>query len=878
MRLHRLALRDFRGIGEREVRFADEGVTVVEGRNEAGKSSMIEALDMLLKYRDSSKSAAVRSIMPSGRDVGSEVEAEISCGKWHFTYFKRFNKQPATTLTVLEPTPEQLTGRDAHDRVDEILDSTVDRALFDALKLLQSGTDPALTDLSAAAALSRALDRVASGGGDPAGSSDASDAVDTEDDTVLLDAVTEEYGRYHTLKQGKPTGELATATARSTAAGERYERLRRAREVLDDDIERLREAVSRRGELQRAAELLRADQEQVDTVWQAAQAVLSKVADAAQNVGHRRTALTLAERVLDERTDIRRQRAAAAAEAADLDEQLAGIVADAARALSEATALESELYSARKVLDSLREQLSAARHAQKRERLTAEVAELTDKLDKLAGLGAELDAVDGELATHTVDAEVAAAAQALAGRIDVARGRLEAASATLRVEMLGDLPVTVDGAAVGNGDAAEFVAVADRVIEADGVVRVTVRRSVDTRSLAEELDRLQWSAQNLCDTHGLTDLSQATAKAAARTDLAHKRALICERRDGLLKWKTVAEIRDWRDVVRAELDGLPEAEASQQESVDDLVEAERAQADLVGRAYAAAVRRRSEASALGERQESLSARRDRAGKQVDDLDARLAELVFALPDDEATEAARRARDDLKAALEAQTRLAAQAAELDAAGIELRREQIARDIAHGDAELDAVGHLITELSTKLEVYRSESRLDEFDEAQAEWEEACAVLRRVTRRAEAAKLLYETLTRARLASRAKYADPFTRRLDQLGAIVFGDSVRFDVDDDLNVVSRTVDGVTVPRDDLSGGAKEQLGLLSRLACASLVDRADGVPVIIDDALGYSDPDRIAAMASVLTEAGRDAQVIVLTCSPQRYADVRDAHVVTV
>ncbi|MFZ2240923.1 MAG: AAA family ATPase, partial [Gordonia amarae] len=291
MRLHRLALRDFRGIGEREVRFADEGVTVVEGRNEAGKSSMIEALDMLLKYRDSSKSAAVRSIMPSGRDVGSEVEAEISCGKWHFTYFKRFNKQPATTLTVLEPTPEQLTGRDAHDRVEEILDSTVDRALFDALKLLQSGTDPALTDLSAAAALSRALDRVASSGGDPAGSRGASDPVETEDDTVLLDTVTEEYTRYHTLKQGKPTGELATATARSTAAGERYERLRRGREVLDDDIERLREAVSRRGELQRAAELLRADQEQVDTVWQAAQAVLSKVADAAQNVGHRRTVL-----------------------------------------------------------------------------------------------------------------------------------------------------------------------------------------------------------------------------------------------------------------------------------------------------------------------------------------------------------------------------------------------------------------------------------------------------------------------------------------------------------------------------------------------------------------------------------------------------------
>ncbi|HQV19737.1 MAG TPA: hypothetical protein PLC22_15665, partial [Gordonia sp. (in: high G+C Gram-positive bacteria)] len=279
-----------------------------------------------------------------------------------------------------------------------------------------------------------------------------------------------------------------------------------------------------------------------------------------------------------------------------------------------------------------------------------------------------------------------------------------------------------------------------------------------------------------------------------------------------------------------------------------------------------------------ERQESVAARRTRVGAQIDELDTRLAELVFALPDEDAEAAVERSRQELQSARDEQNRFDAEAAELDAEGLELRREQISRDIAHGTAELDAVGHLITELSTKLEMYRGESRLDEFDEAQAEWEDACAGLRRVTRRAEAARLLHETLTRTRLESRAKYADPFTRRLDKLGAIVFGDTVRFDVDDDLNVVSRTVDGVTVPRDALSGGAKEQLGLLSRLACATLVDQADGVPVIIDDALGYSDPDRIVAMASVLTEAARDAQVIVLTCSPHRYADVHNAHVVTV
>ena len=94
MRLHRLRVKDFRGVAEREVVFADSGVTVIEGENEAGKSSMVEALDLLLTTRANSSKAQVRAVQPAGRDVGSEVFAEISCGDYRFEYFKRFNKTP----------------------------------------------------------------------------------------------------------------------------------------------------------------------------------------------------------------------------------------------------------------------------------------------------------------------------------------------------------------------------------------------------------------------------------------------------------------------------------------------------------------------------------------------------------------------------------------------------------------------------------------------------------------------------------------------------------------------------------------------------------------------------------------------------------------
>ncbi len=58
-----------------------------------------------------------------------------------------------------------------------------------------------------------------------------------------------------------------------------------------------------------------------------------------------------------------------------------------------------------------------------------------------------------------------------------------------------------------------------------------------------------------------------------------------------------------------------------------------------------------------------------------------------------------------------------------------------------------------------------------------------------------------------------------------------------------------------------------MTQLAGASLVAKEDTVAVIIDDALGFTDADRLAKMGAVLDTVGGDGQVIVLTCSPHRY-----------
>jgi glucose-6-phosphate 1-dehydrogenase len=160
MRQHRLAVRNFRGTPERSVAFAERGVTVVEGPNESGKSSLAEALDLLLGYQAHSKAQAVRRVQPAGEDVGSEVTAELSCGPYRFTYSKRFNREHATTLTIHEPEPEQLTGGAAHDRVAALLAEHVDEALWRALRIVQD-VPLEQADLSAQSSLAAALESLA---------------------------------------------------------------------------------------------------------------------------------------------------------------------------------------------------------------------------------------------------------------------------------------------------------------------------------------------------------------------------------------------------------------------------------------------------------------------------------------------------------------------------------------------------------------------------------------------------------------------------------------------------------------------------------------------------------------------------------------------
>ena len=864
MKLHRLRLSHFRGITEREIIFPEVGVTVVEGANEAGKSSMIEALDLLLEVRSDSKSGKVRAVAPSGLDVGSVVEADISCGPYRFTYTKQYNRGARTELVIDEPVREQLSGRAAHERVCAILDERVDAGLFKALRLLQAG-DPVVGELSSSAALSRALDTAAgttSSGTDPG-----------SDDSALLDAVRAEYERYFTAAQGRPARELAAATADVERAQARHTELAAAMDQVTADAARLETLTTTRRELANSLEMAKV--ELASLTEQREQAVgLQRRHDEA------RTEMRSLHNELQSLDREKDQRVAACKRVSDcehtIDVTIRAVdhvrgVADTRRV--ELTCLDRDMEDARLAEARAAEEVAAARAAAKNNALRTRRDEIAALLERVGSLREQLTAARRQVAAVISDHDDLDIAEDLAQRVTIARAESRSAAAFVSVTKLGDHAITVDGVDTAT---TEFALTEGTVVEVDGVVRVAVAPGAESATLAGRLAGAERALAGFLDERGVADVAELRAQVRRRERASDA---VDSVRSQLA---AVLGDRD-EDTLRAELAELTSRIDAQSTTTAtaDVEEAER-RADAASVRLAGVTQQRaevqSELRSLDNEHRILDERLVQLRADRDDLQDQHHQLCDDRTDEALDERRVAIVEHIAQAEKAMARAARDIDEADPETLELHYANVSALVEHAEPRLAGLGTEIAELRTRIEIRRDDGQLDQLHLAASELEAAQGVLERVRVRAQAAELLLHTLQRHRDNTRRRYVQPFTDQVLRLGKVVFGSSLGVGIDEELRITTRTLDGVTVDHDALSGGAKEQLGIISRLACAMLVDPADGVPVIIDDALGYTDPERLASMGAVLGHAGRNSQVIVLTCTPQRYQGVGGAHLVAV
>ncbi len=876
MKLHRLTLENFKGVASRTVTFPDRGVIVLEGANEVGKTSMIEAFDLLLTEKDRSRKASVRAVQPVGMDVGSAVEAEVSTGGYRLRYRKQWMKRPATELEILQPRHEQLVGDAAHDRVLQILDETMDRSLWDALRFMQAAplTQAEFGDSTVLAA---ALD----------GAAGQSQDAGTQGDS-LVGAAEQEYLKYFT-RTGRVSGEYRTATEALAAARDSVER---ARSDLDQVTEDVHGHTRVTAELTRSREQVAAGSDELTTLraeWEAAQELQTRVdrADRAAEEArrdHERAGAACVERdtlvqELAERTAELDRRSAEAEELLASVEPLTAALQSGATARAGADAAEEHAATAAELA---RQDVAHLREQQ-------EAAGISQRLERLEELAEGRATARAQLSRCRVDEESLARIERAEQTLEVALATQRAASAVLTLEALDgrqDVQVAGEDLSLTAGHAREQPLTDEVEIVVPGSLRLTFRPEAGAGDLADEVVRARRSQQDALRSVEVADLDEARARCEERriaeaavqraedqwtdqlgddelSDLQHHQRLLT---DSTESYRTARE---------ADLP-LP-ADVHAAEQTDAQTEAAHRVARDDARAAAARVtgiteelnRQRVEVARAQSALDSTQARLevDKARLEVQREQAADADLGAVL------EQAGRA---LEAAATDRDRVAAELDAVDPVSLRTRLDNAEQRVERFRSQQQSLRDQQVTIASRLELTGSQGRQESLDAALTALDAAERRHRAVEQRALAAQLLFRALEQRRDEAKRAYVEPFSREVAKLGRIVYGPDFRVTVGEDLHLESRTLGGDTIPFDQLSGGAREQLAVITRLAVASLVDAEQGVPVVIDDALGYSDPERLQRIGAVFAAPAENAQVILLTCTPERYSSIGAAEVI--
>lgn len=812
-----------------------DGVNVLCAANEFGKSTSFEALHALFFLSHSSTAGDVRSLRPyaGGNPL---VEADISTDAGRFRITKQFYGGRSARIVDL------VSGR---------LVAQADEAENFIAGLIRGGSAGPAGLLWVRQGVTGIEKR-----------SKSEEEGETRVRTSLLESV---QGEVEAVTGGrrmadimavtdKALGEFITPSGRPKA-GERYAAALEARERLEVEERRLgaevtalREALDRRAAAtRRLAELDRAeDRDGRRKAVDAAQAAY----DAAKTQSEVLRATEAELRLMSEqRHAAERELVAfrnALQRAADLDGKLAEAgnmrreaiarrneaAAAAASARAESDAAEAKEQETRALLARLDAAMKARESAER-------LADLMQRLDAAEAARKRIE--DGEATVALVGISPKAVAELETVDVEIAKLKAiaEAGQPTVSVAYEPQAPaVRLDGEPLKDGETRSYEGVASLAVPGIGVITL---RSNPASGRDERLLRAEERRRALLGSLGVDDLAAARrklmevqGKEGELRELKGRLSLLAP--DGLAKLREEAaarratagdmlEIKEDPAQVRAAHEAAETARVAAQTALARL-DAERMQVEaFLGPPDAHSDREHL----LAERLASFEADLSEKQAVVDGLKRREVDLASA-------EAALR-----------RVRSVVEAAEKEAASL---REQIAGLTAEIRARSDdAIEENWREAADALAAAKKHA---------AAYEKEVAVLQR----------LRAALDTSRSHARETYLLPVMTELRPLLGLLFDDvSITFDEKTLLpHKILRNGQEEDVER--LSGGMREQLSVLTRLAFARLLAK-DGrpTPVILDDALVYSDDDRIEKMFDALHRQARDQQIIVFSCRQRAF-----------
>ncbi|MFR9481760.1 AAA family ATPase [Corynebacterium amycolatum] len=874
MRFHDIELHNVRAIDSLSITgLAERGVVVISGENESGKTTIAKAIHVALTTKWKSKSSEALSLNSHSSQEKPQVKLRLELDGYEFTLDKIFGgtKDTGTIVTVHSPTAEVFKDDQAEEWLAARMHNADTKNLWQVFVAEQGQAQKTLS-LGGYAQVTSAL-QSASG-----------QRAETAEEVGLFEAVEAEYGNYF-QKNGKERKQLTDVDKELAKAQQvRDEAAKKVRE-----FEALNEEAARNEESQQTQRASLPEAQNEVEHWGQALEELEKfrvaVSQAQEVSAAAKQQLDLAKQAQQEREtfiqqaqDAKDQHSVAEKRVAELKEAFDKEVAALKKAQEDRDAVVTAYREARKA-----EELAAAEVALGEKRGLVEA--LSNRVEKLDALRAQLAEQKEVIARNSVTEEVMEKLLTCEREVATATAVLEASSPSVQLSANSAQEVTVDGEKVGLAPEAETVqrAVTKPLAIEVGDVTVAIQPGDGSDSQQRKLEKAEISLKEQLEAAGADSVAEAQ-KAYARRREAEKAKFQVETSitavsDGVEYHQLTAELDDAKEEARVQGERYRELAGEDAPTEIDLVSAKsRLEEAAVGRRDA-----ESERDNADMRLSKLEKRPAHANYTKASSELEGARSVLKVREDSLTTAREKASDaEIFAAVENRGKDYEAAEEQLAAALKELAQRDADDVeaslAGAKQRRDAVENRLAELEKRRQEIRV--HLDYFDSANEKLAAAEGVVERtqrdrdsMRRRAAAAKTLMEVMTQARAASRNALADPLLRKLEEYGGGVFGAGTQFTMNEDLQIESRSNADGKFDVDELSGGAQEQLDILLRLAVAGVMEGGQGAPVIIDDALGYSDEHRLRRMNNALAKAGRDMQVLVLTCDEARFDRVTGA-----
>ncbi len=873
MRLQRLKVEQLRQFRKPfEIDGIEPGLNLFVGPNEAGKSTLVRAIRAAFFERH--RSSTVEDLRPWGDSTAAPtVELDFMVGDTALRLRKSFLQRKRCELRY---GAKSLDGEDAERHLAALLGfAFAERGAsrpelwgIPGLLWIEQGQAQEIKDpvRHAADHLRTALE------------SSVGAVASTQGD-ALIAKVRSERELLLTPGIGRPTAELKKAI-------DARDELQAQLAGIDLRIDAWRQQVDRFASLtaEHAAEAVAKPWESLQAQQQQAEQALAE----SEALVRQREADTVALRQADERVRLFEQQLAAfEEERLALAGREAG-VAEAMQRLDTSSAIEKRRQSEQAAADDAYRvaaaELDRARQHDLRQELALRVSDAQSRIEALDALlqrceeeQARIAQLRQQAAAGAIEAADVDRLRAQGRALDALHVRRQVVATRIRFDLAEGAPAMLDGAALaGSG---ERLITTATIIEIRGVGRFEILPGGDTlAALAREEADQQAAHDDLLLRCAVADVADAEARLAACRQATQDAALaatalasFAPRGIEALKVELaaqharraaaqarVAALAAERSPSPPEVLPFPLAEAEAQHA------AAKQHADTIAEQLAEAKQARlvaheQHAAALREH-EGLKARLDAPDWQARQGDAGRQLL-----------ASRAGQDALRASIASRTE-AIEGTQPEMLKQSVERFRRSADLAHrAHQERQAQ---ITLLAGKLE----EAGAQGFEETRAglavRLEAAARRHRELDLRAKALDLLLGRLEAKRQDLTRRLRAPLQARIDHYLRLLFPRAA-LEIGDDLlpGLLTRPAAhgdecGVV---SELSHGAREQMGVLTRLAYADLL-KAAGRPtlVILDDALVHSDTGRLDRMKRVLFDAAQRHQVLLFTCHPAAWRDM--------